>query len=122
MRALRRTAGAVAVLLALLLVYGVAIEPRLVLDDRRYAVDIPGLPPQWEGTEVAVFADLQTGMWWANGGMVERIVDRVIQERPDVVLIAGDFLYSSDPSVTRQVETVMDQLDPWSSRACRPSP
>ena len=112
MRAVRRAGAVVAVLLALLLVYGVAIEPRFVLDVRRYTVEIPGLDPASDGPEVAVFADLQTGMWWANGGMVERIVAQVVRERPDVVLIPGDFLYSNDPSVAEQIRTVMHQLAP----------
>jgi len=112
MRVVRRTAAVLGVLLMLLLAYGVAIEPRLVLDHRRYTVGIPGLAPGREGMQVAVFADLQTGMWWANDAMVERIVARVVRERPDVVLIPGDFLYSSDPSVAEQVRTVMDQLAP----------
>ena len=111
MRVVRR-AAALAVLVALLLAYGVAIEPRLVLDHRRYTAEIPGLAPGREGMQVAVFADLQTGMWWANGGMVERIVARVVRDRPDVVLIPGDFLYSSDPSVAKQVQAVMEQLAP----------
>lgn len=112
MRVLRRTAAALAALLALVLVYGVGIEPRLVLDDRRYPAPIPGLGEEWEGARLAVFADLQTGMWWANGGMVERVVARVVDERPDAVLIPGDFLYSSSPSVGAQVDTVMEQLQP----------
>ncbi|WP_298462440.1 metallophosphoesterase [uncultured Cellulomonas sp.] len=112
MRVVRRVAGALAVVVALLLVYGVAIEPRLVLDDRRYTAPVPGLPAAWAGAEVAVFSDLQTGMWWANAGMVERIVQRVVEQRPDVVLIPGDFLYSTSPPVAEQVDTVMDQLAP----------
>ena len=92
-----RLAGGTGAVLVLLLVYGVAIEPRLVLDERRYEAAVPGLADQWRGTEVAVVADLQVGMWWANTGMVERVVDRVVDAQPDAVLLAGDFLYSSDP-------------------------
>jgi uncharacterized protein len=52
-------------LLKILLVvglYGTAVEPRIV---RRVDITapIPNLPPSWEGRQVAVFADLQIGMW-----------------------------------------------------------
>lgn len=109
---LKRVAIALAVFLALLALYGVLVEPRLILDERRYAVPLPALGPEWEVLEVAVFSDLQVGMWWANTGMVERVVDRVVEADPDVVLLGGDFVYSSDPSAARQVDTVLSLLSP----------
>ncbi|GAB2696438.1 metallophosphoesterase [Thalassiella azotivora] len=109
---LKRAAAVLAVVLALLLVYGVLVEPRVVLDERRYTQEVPGLGDEWEGAEVAVLSDLQVGMWFANTGMVERAVDRVAEADPDVVLLGGDFLYSSDPDPTRQADTVLDLLAP----------
>lgn len=109
---LKRLVIALAAFVALLTVYGVLVEPRLILDERRYTVRLPELDPEWEGTEVAVFSDLQVGMWWANTGMVERVVDRVVASDPDAVLLGGDFLYSSDPSTQVQVDTVLELLAP----------
>jgi uncharacterized protein len=104
--------GAILGVLVLLLLYGSLVEPRLILDERRDEAPIPGLGEPRAGTEVAVFSDLQIGMWWANTGMVQRIVDRVVAAEPDVVLLGGDFLYGSSPDPTRQVDTVMTLLRP----------
>ena len=49
-------------LLVLLLVYGVLIEPRLILDEEHETARIPGLPAEWEGMTIAVIADIQIGM------------------------------------------------------------
>lgn len=111
-RVAARVAGIAGAVVVLLVVYGVAVEPRFILDERRYRAPIPGLPAEWYGAQIAVFADLQAGMWWDNLPMVERIVDRVVAEDPAAALIAGDFLYSTSPSVTEQVGTVLDLLAP----------
>lgn len=97
-RFLRYATGLVVAVLGLLVVYGVAIEPRLVLDERRYEVEVDDLPAALAGTEVAVFSDLQVGMWLANLGMVERVVARTIETAPDAALIGGDFVYSGSPT------------------------
>ncbi|TFV56652.1 metallophosphoesterase [Geodermatophilus sp. DF01-2] len=107
-----RVLVAVAVLLVGLGVYGVLVEPRLILDEDRLEVTLPRLDERWAGTEVALLSDLQVGMWWANTGMVERAVRRAVEAEPDVVLLGGDFLYSSSPSIAEQVDTVLELLDP----------
>lgn len=109
---LKHAVAALAALLVLLVAYGVLVEPRLVLDERRYTASLPNLGEEWEGTEVAVFSDLQVGMWWANTGMAERVANRVVEADPDAVLIGGDFLYSHDPGAPAQIDTVLDVLDP----------
>ena len=108
---LKYLAGVLGTVLVLLLVYGL-IEPRLILDERRETAAIPALPQQWEDAEIAVLADLQIGMWWANTGMVERAVETVVEEQPDAVLLGGDFVYSSSPSIPEQVDTVLELLRP----------
>ncbi|WP_159617238.1 metallophosphoesterase [Arthrobacter zhaoguopingii] len=111
-RLLKSAAAGVMVILGLLIAYGTFIEPRLILDEQHHNVSLPGLTAEWEGTEVAIIADLQVGMWFANTAMVERIVDRVVEEDPAALLIAGDFLYSEDPENPEKIETVLDLLDP----------
>lgn len=98
--------------LAALVVYGTAIEPRLRLDERHYRAEIPGLPAEAAGTTVTVFSDLQLGMWLANTGMVERIVERTVELEPDAVLIAGDFVYGRSPDVPAQVDQAIELLEP----------
>jgi len=76
----------------LALAWGAGIEPRLI-DEEKEEAEIPGLPDIWAGQEVAVIADLQVGMWWDNTGTIRRIVDRLVEQQPAAVLIAGDFIY-----------------------------
>lgn len=109
---LKHAAIACVVLVLMVAVYGVLIEPRLILDERRYQVGVPALGSEWDGTEVAVLSDLQVGMWWANTGMAERAVARVVAADPDAVLLAGDFVYSTDPGIAVQVDAVLELLDP----------
>ena len=111
-RIAKRIAVALAVTLTALLIYGVAIEPRLILDEERQEVTIPGLPEAWNGAQIAVLSDLQVGMWLANTAMAERAVQRVVAARPAAVLLAGDFVYSESPAVPEQVDTVLDLLAP----------
>ena len=98
--------------LVLLLAYGVLVEPRLILDQERQEVGLPRLDASLAGTEVAVMSDLQVGMWFANTGMVEKAVATTVAAEPDVVLLGGDFVYSADPSIQTQIDTVLVLLDP----------
>lgn len=95
MKWIRYIGGGLLALVLLLLLWGVAIEPRLI-DTEEEVVELPHLPPEWEGRRIAVIADFQIGMWWANTRTIERIVDRLIEERPAAVLIVGDFVYKPD--------------------------
>jgi hypothetical protein len=98
------------VLVALML-YGTAVEPRFVVRHDE-AAPIPRLPPEWEGKKVAVFADLQVGMWWANTDAARRLVRTVVHIRPAAVLIAGDFVYNADSNVAAQMQKVIAILRP----------
>lgn len=80
----------------LFLTWGIALEPRFVLEVQEYDAEVPNLPNEWEGADIALFSDLQVGMWLGNTGMVEKTVQRVIDESPSLVLIAGDFVYHPD--------------------------
>ncbi|WP_278314680.1 metallophosphoesterase [Lolliginicoccus levis] len=111
-RPLKIAAIALTTAIVLITGYGVLIEPRFILDERHHTMTMPGLGPEHEGTTIAVIADLQVGMWWANTGMVERAVRELVDEDPDAVLLGGDFLYSSDPSIAVQADAVLDLLSP----------
>jgi predicted MPP superfamily phosphohydrolase len=104
-------AASVGVLVVALAVYGVALEPRVILEERRVEAQLPGLPDAWDGAEIAVFSDLQVGMWWDNVDMVERVVDRVVDLDPAATLLVGDFVYGST-AVAENAATVGDLLQP----------
>ncbi len=97
--------------LTVLSVYSAAVEPRFVARNDEVAM-IPNLPPAWEGKRIAVFADLQVGMRWANVDAARRLVRRVAQLQPAFVLIPGDFVYGADRTVDDQMRRVLDILQP----------
>ncbi|HEY5060136.1 MAG TPA: metallophosphoesterase [Gemmatimonadaceae bacterium] len=98
-------------ILVAVMLYGTAVEPRFVVRHDE-AAPIPHLPPEWEGKQVAVFADLQVGMWWANTDAARRLVRTVVHIRPAAVLIAGDFVYNADDNVDAQMQKVIAILRP----------
>ena len=109
-RALKRVALGAAALLLLAVFWGGFVEPRLVDVERHDAV-IPGLPASWEGRKVAFLSDLQLGMWGANVGTVRKIVDRVLDEKPAIVLLGGDLLYGAE-HVDDQLDALVELLAP----------
>jgi predicted MPP superfamily phosphohydrolase len=98
-------------ILAAAVIYGAAIEPRILLREDHTA-PIPALPGAWEGKQVAVFADLQIGMWWANTDAVRRAVAKTVQLKPAFVLIAGDFVYKAELEVDPLMQEVLGLLQP----------
>ena len=111
-RWLGRIGALLGVLLVLLAVYGVFVEPRLVLDEERAEVLLPQLAAEDAGTEVAVVSDWQIGAFFDNDGMVADAVGTIVAADPDVVLLGGDFVYSNDPGVEVQVDRVVELVAP----------
>ena len=97
-------------LVAVVLVWGVTIEPRLILDTPEVTASVPNLPQEWEGRRVVLVGDLQIGMWWDNSRMVARAVEEAIEERPALALIAGDFVYEPDSSIVRRAVSLVRPL------------
>lgn len=90
-KALSGLAALLAVLVGVLLVWGVA-EPYFI-DEEVHVAALPKLPSAWEGQEFALMADWQVGMWLGNTPTIRRAVERLAEERPAFVLVAGDFVY-----------------------------
>lgn len=101
-RVARRVALAVGGAVVALVGWGVLIEPRLIGVERA-EIALAGLPAAWEGHQLALFSDLQVGMWLANTGTARRIVQRLLDAPPAAVLIAGDFLYHADDDLDAHV-------------------
>lgn len=89
-------AGTVLLALGAIVLWGIGIEPRLLLDVQRQDAEVLDLPVEWEGETVALLADFQVGMWLDNDGMVAKAIDRAIELDVTAVLIAGDFVYGTD--------------------------
>ncbi len=110
MRFLRRFFAVVVVILFVAVLWGVAIEPRLLLDDEKYDAELPGLPPGWDGQRVVLFADTQTGMWLDNEAMAREAVEDAVEERPALALVAGDFVYKADSATVARAVRVFQPL------------
>lgn len=102
--------------IVLLVVVGVlawgAIEP-YTIDRQALEVTLPHLPDAWDGRVVAVIADTQVGMRMANISTIRRIVAELVERRPAVVLMAGDFVYEAqrDPEgIARQSAELLAPL------------
>ena len=94
-----------------LVIWGAAIEPRMI-DMEEETIRVRGLPPEWEGRQIALIADLQVGMWMANTGTARRIVERLVENPPAVVLIAGDFLYKADDELDALIGEAVEIVRP----------
>jgi uncharacterized protein len=92
----------------LLLVWGL-VEPYFLDVEEEHAV-IPGLPPAWEGQQIGLLADWQIGMWMDNTSTIRQSVDYLAEQRPALVLLAGDFVYgpssAEDDDIAKVVEFV----------------
>ena len=90
----------------LLLFWGL-LEPYLI-DTEEEVAEIPGLPAAWEGKRVALIADWQIGMWLDNTSTIRRIVEQLIEQRPAIVLIAGDFIYDPDKDPSEEINKAVE--------------
>ena len=83
------TAGLVAAGAATAL-YATLVEPRH-LRLRRFAVTLPGLDPTFEGLRLTFMSDFHMYGPGRNRTITERAIAAVAAERPDLVLLGGDF-------------------------------
>lgn len=95
-----------------LLVWGAAVEPRLILDIEREVAELPALEGHWDGETIAVVADWQIGMWLGNPAMAERAVARIVEERPAAALFAGDFLTEPQRNTGAKIQRVLALIRP----------
>jgi predicted MPP superfamily phosphohydrolase len=66
------------------------VEPRRLVV-RRMRLELPRWPGALAGLRVGVMTDLHAGVLHAGEGAIARWVERMNAERPDLVLLAGDF-------------------------------
>lgn len=96
----------------LLLSWGL-IEPYFI-DTEEHTAEIPDLPEAWEGKRVGVISDWQIGMWLDNTWTMRRSVELLIEERPEVVLITGDFVYGPSDDEDEDIRKVEEFARPLS--------
>ncbi len=99
-------------IVGLLLVWGL-IEP-YTIDTEEEVAQIPNLPAAWQGQRIAVIADWQVGMWLDNTATINRIVERLVEERPALVLVIGDFIYKPGADPSPEINQAIDLVRPLS--------
>ncbi|MEA5527216.1 reverse transcriptase domain-containing protein [Nodularia spumigena] len=70
------------------------------------------LPPSWQGKQIGQISDFQIGLWGDNRGTVRRSVAKLVEEKPAVILITGDFIYHPGSNIKPEVETAVDIVRP----------
>lgn len=86
-------------------IYGLVNAARVRVN--RVTIKLPNLPQPWRGRVAAVVSDTHLGHV-RNLGFIRRIVSRLNQLRPDVVLIGGDMYDGTRANVEALAE-------PWSA-------
>ncbi|MFO1069647.1 MAG: metallophosphoesterase [Geminicoccaceae bacterium] len=76
--------------------WGFAIEPRL-LRLRRVAVRSPQWPAGWPALRIGVLSDLHASRPHVTRPRIAALVARLLAERPDLVLLPGDFVCTRTP-------------------------
>jgi predicted MPP superfamily phosphohydrolase len=87
---LRAGAGPAGVLGAALVAWGLAEPLRLVI--RREELAVPHWPDALDGLTVALVADLHAGGLHARPKRIRKMAEQIAAERPDLVLLLGDYV------------------------------
>src|SRR5258708_7865998 len=96
--ALRGWTALIAILLAAVGVVQ-AVRPPIIRD---HEVQLPGLPGQRDGVVAVAISDLHLGTLTGRR-LIERLIQRVNDMRPDLVLLVGDILEGNDDRVQTEI-------------------
>lgn len=80
--------GAIVTLMAL---WAVWLEPSKLRNDTR-TLSLPGWPDEAGELRIALLSDLHVGSPFNGPDRLEQVVDTTMRARPDLILIAGDFV------------------------------
>ena len=95
LKALKWLVVVLAILAGSLFVWGFFVGAKRLAVIKQVAY-VANLPLEWVGKRVAFISDLQIGMWGNNESTIRRAISVLVHERPDLVLIGGDF--TDDPA------------------------
>ncbi|MEO8356597.1 MAG: metallophosphoesterase [Chloroflexota bacterium] len=92
--------------------YGMFVEPNW-LQVERIKLKLPRLPRVFSGLRLAQISDIHMG-GWMNRDRFQHVADVVLAQKPDVLLITGDFLtgHQSTDVSRLAVEDLMAVLSP----------
>lgn len=87
---MRKFSSFLLLFIILLILWGVQIEPRLLFV-KNVDLFIPNWPKSLNDTKVAVISDLHIGSKSINFKKIEKIVQKINAEDPDLIFILGDY-------------------------------
>lgn len=87
------------------------IEPRILNTENEIAT-IPNLPSPWQGKKIAQISDFQIGLWGDNRGTARKSVTQIIEAKPEVALISGDFIFHPGKDPEAEITTAVDIVRP----------
>ncbi len=92
--------------------YGVLVEPGW-LTVENVSLKLKGLPKLFSGLRVAQISDIHMG-GWMNRERFQQIADRILAEKPDILLMTGDFLlgYEFTEAAWQYLKDLADVLLP----------
>lgn len=109
-RKLRSTIVSIGIVLGILITWGV-VEPYFITIKTEKA-PVKNLPPSWNGEKIAVVGDFQVGMWMDNTSTIKRIADKILEIKPSVVLLLGDYVYHPTGNVKNKITQFTNTLQP----------
>ena len=87
------------------------IEPH-TLNTETETAKIPNLPDSWQGKKIGQISDFQIGLWGDNRGTARRSVAQLVEAKPAIALISGDFIYHPGSNIKPEIETAVDIVRP----------
>jgi predicted MPP superfamily phosphohydrolase len=66
------------------------------------ALDLLGIPRQWEGMRIAAISDFQLGLWDQNEAIATAAIRTAVAAKPDLVVLLGDYLGTGTDTVALQ--------------------
>lgn len=91
-----------------MLIYGASIGKER-FDIKEVAFTSPQLPKGFDGYRIVQLSDLHIGSWKGNGKAIQRMVDLVNAQKPDLIVFTGD-LVNNRASELNEFQEILSQL------------
>ncbi|HEY0405072.1 MAG TPA: metallophosphoesterase [Pyrinomonadaceae bacterium] len=103
------TIGSLLLICVLLGLWAFVIEPnRLTLNE--VELKLPHWPPAFAGLRVALISDLHAGSPYIDVAKLRRVVEMTNAAKPDLILLAGDFMVTSRTHQAIEPEVIAGEL------------
>src|SRR5438046_10198471 len=94
--------------------YGYVYE-RHELGVTRATVPVVGLPPALAGLRIGLLTDVHRSQWVSHDDVIHAVA-RLMDERPDLIILGGDYVTWGGGSNHEYVRPSADALQPLSAR------